>query len=141
MAAILDTGRRWGTQFWKGTTQGSSQQSLVEIISVVSEEKIFFLSKLVEKYIPENALFNTLGTLGSVVATKMDFWSKEKNTKFVEDHLNIMNISIKFDFNWPRCFEEDQTGDSIQKMVWLMPNTKGWQYLKAKSYDILSHVS
>jgi hypothetical protein len=42
MAAILDTGRRWWTQFWKGTTQGSFQQSLVEIGSVVSEKKIFF---------------------------------------------------------------------------------------------------
>jgi hypothetical protein len=42
MAAILDTGRLWRTQFWKGTTQGSFQQSLVEIGSVVSEEKIFF---------------------------------------------------------------------------------------------------
>jgi hypothetical protein len=42
MAAILDTGRRWRTQFWKGTTQGSFLQSLVEIGSVVSEEKIFF---------------------------------------------------------------------------------------------------
>jgi hypothetical protein len=31
------------TQFWKRTTQGSFQQSLVEIGSVVSEEKIFFL--------------------------------------------------------------------------------------------------
>ena len=41
MAAILDTGRRWQTQFWKGTTQGSFQQSLVEIGSVVSEEKLF----------------------------------------------------------------------------------------------------
>ena len=41
MAAILDTGRRWLTQFWKGTTQGSFQQSLVEIGSVLSEEKIF----------------------------------------------------------------------------------------------------
>jgi hypothetical protein len=41
MAAILDTRRRWRTQFWKGTTQGSFQQSLVEIGSVVSEEKIF----------------------------------------------------------------------------------------------------
>ena len=30
------------TQFWKGTTQGSFQQSLVEIGSVVSEEKNFF---------------------------------------------------------------------------------------------------
>ena len=27
--------------FWKGTTQGSFQQSLVEIVSVVIEEKIF----------------------------------------------------------------------------------------------------
>jgi hypothetical protein len=43
MAAILDTGRRWRTQFWKETTHGSSQQSLVEIGSVVSE-KIFFNS-------------------------------------------------------------------------------------------------
>jgi hypothetical protein len=41
MAAILDTGRHWWTQFWKGTTQGSFQQSLVEIGTVVSEEKIF----------------------------------------------------------------------------------------------------
>ena len=30
------------TQFWKGATQGSFQQSLVEIGSIVSEEKIFF---------------------------------------------------------------------------------------------------
>jgi hypothetical protein len=42
VAAILDTGRRWRTQFWKGTAQESSQQSVVEIGSVVSEEKIFF---------------------------------------------------------------------------------------------------
>jgi uncharacterized membrane protein YcfT len=33
--------RLW-TQFWKGTTQGSFQQSLVEIGSVVSEEKNYF---------------------------------------------------------------------------------------------------
>ena len=39
---LLDTGRHWWT-LWKGTTQGSFQQSLVEIGSVVSEEKIFFL--------------------------------------------------------------------------------------------------
>jgi hypothetical protein len=32
---ILDTRRCWRTQFWKGTTQGSFQQSLVEIGSVV----------------------------------------------------------------------------------------------------------
>ena len=34
-------GLKWRTQFWKGTTQGPFQQSLVEIGSVVSE-KIFF---------------------------------------------------------------------------------------------------
>ena len=41
MAAILVGGMKCRTQFWKGTTQGSFQQSLVEIGSVVSE-KIFF---------------------------------------------------------------------------------------------------
>jgi hypothetical protein len=43
VVAILVGGMKWRTQFWKGTTQGSFQQSLVEIDSVVSEEKIFFL--------------------------------------------------------------------------------------------------
>ena len=40
VAAILVGGMNCRTQFWKGTTQGSFQQSLVEIGSVVSEEKI-----------------------------------------------------------------------------------------------------
>jgi hypothetical protein len=40
--AILVGGLKCRTQFWKETTQGSFQQSLVEIGSVVSEEKIFF---------------------------------------------------------------------------------------------------
>jgi hypothetical protein len=42
VAAILVGGLKCWTQFWKGTTQGSFQQSLVGIGSVVSEEKIFF---------------------------------------------------------------------------------------------------
>jgi hypothetical protein len=41
VVAILVGGLNCRTQFWKGTTQGSFQQSLVEIGSVVSEEKIF----------------------------------------------------------------------------------------------------
>jgi hypothetical protein len=41
VVAILVGGLKCQTQFWKGTTQGSSQQSLVEIGSVVSDEKIF----------------------------------------------------------------------------------------------------
>ena len=40
VAAILVGGMKCRTHFWKGTTQGSFQQSLVEIGSVISEEKI-----------------------------------------------------------------------------------------------------
>ena len=42
VVAISVGGLKCRIQFWKGTTQGSSQQSLVEIGSVVSEENIFF---------------------------------------------------------------------------------------------------
>jgi hypothetical protein len=41
VAAILVGGLKCRTQFWKGTTQRSFQQSLVEIGLVVSEENIF----------------------------------------------------------------------------------------------------
>jgi hypothetical protein len=41
VAAILVGGLKCQTKFWKGITQGSFQQSLVKIGSVVSEEKIF----------------------------------------------------------------------------------------------------
>jgi hypothetical protein len=42
VVAILVGVLKCQTQFWKRTAQGSSQQSLVEIGSVGSEEKIFF---------------------------------------------------------------------------------------------------
>jgi hypothetical protein len=42
VVAILVEVLKCRTQFWKRTTQESLQQSLVEIGSVVSEEKIFF---------------------------------------------------------------------------------------------------
>jgi hypothetical protein len=42
VVAILVGVLKCRTQFWKRTTQGSFQQSLVEIGSIVSEEKIFF---------------------------------------------------------------------------------------------------
>ena len=42
VAAILVRGMKCRTQFWKGTTQGSFQQSLVEIGSIVSEREDFF---------------------------------------------------------------------------------------------------
>jgi hypothetical protein len=41
VAAILVSVLKCGTQFWKRTNQDSFQQSLVEIGSIVSEEKIF----------------------------------------------------------------------------------------------------
>jgi hypothetical protein len=41
LAAILVGSRDHRTQFWKGATQESFQQSLVEFGSVVSEEKMF----------------------------------------------------------------------------------------------------
>ena len=51
LAAILVGGLKCRTHFWKGTTQGSLQQNLVEIGSVVSE-KIFFIN-----FIPPFFLF------------------------------------------------------------------------------------
>jgi hypothetical protein len=42
VVAILFGNLKCQTKIWKGTTQGSFQQSLVKIGSVVSEEKIFF---------------------------------------------------------------------------------------------------
>jgi hypothetical protein len=42
LAAILVGSRDQRTQFWKGAIQESFQQNLVDIGSVVSEEKIFF---------------------------------------------------------------------------------------------------
>jgi hypothetical protein len=42
VAAILVGILKYWTELWKRTTQESFQQSLVEIGSVVSEEKIFF---------------------------------------------------------------------------------------------------
>jgi hypothetical protein len=55
VAAILVGVLKYQTQFWKETTQESFQQSLVEIGSVDSEEKIFFkncsiLSQKVPKF-------------------------------------------------------------------------------------------
>jgi hypothetical protein len=41
VAAILVGGMKCRTQFWKGTTQGIFQQSLVEIGSIVSEKTFF----------------------------------------------------------------------------------------------------
>jgi hypothetical protein len=44
MAAILDTGRRWRTQIWMGTTQESYQQSVVEIGFFMNFELLLILT-------------------------------------------------------------------------------------------------
>ena len=46
VAAILVGDLKYRTQIWKGTTQGSFQQSFVEIGSVVSEEFLFLFHPL-----------------------------------------------------------------------------------------------
>jgi hypothetical protein len=43
VAAILVGGLKCRTQIWKGTIQGSFQQSLVEIGSIISEEKTLLI--------------------------------------------------------------------------------------------------
>jgi len=42
VATVLVGGLKCRTPFWKGTTQGSFQQTFVEIGSVVSEDNIFY---------------------------------------------------------------------------------------------------
>ena len=58
VVAILVGGLKCQTQYWKGTTQGSFQQSLVEIGSVVSEENFFL------KFHPPFFYFQLGGHLG-----------------------------------------------------------------------------
>jgi hypothetical protein len=68
VAAILVGGLKCRTQFWKGTTQGSFQQSLVEIGSVVSEERIFF------KFHPPFSIFRLAATLVGSQNNRTQFW-------------------------------------------------------------------
>jgi hypothetical protein len=56
------------TQFWKGTTEGSFQQSLVEIGSVVSEKKIFF------KFFPLFSFFSLVAILAGSRDHRTQFW-------------------------------------------------------------------
>jgi hypothetical protein len=53
---------------WKGTTKGSFQQSLVEIGSVVSEEKIFFLN-----FIPPFSIFSLVAICFSISQNELKF--------------------------------------------------------------------
>jgi hypothetical protein len=56
-------------QFWKGTTQGSFQQSLVGIGSVVFSEKIFFLN-----FITLFSIFSLAAILTGSRDHRTQFW-------------------------------------------------------------------
>jgi hypothetical protein len=76
------------TQIWKGATQGSFQQSLVEIGSVVSEEKIFF------NFTPPFFYFYLGGHLG---------WKSGSPDAILEGG-HPRTIPPKFGCNWPSGF-------------------------------------
>ena len=92
VVAILVGGLKCRTQFWKGITQGSFQQSLVEIGSVFSEEKIFFLFHPPFflfwawwppwKGITQGPFHQSLVAIGRVVSEeKIKMWNVDGRTK------------------------------------------------------------
>ena len=71
------------TQFWKGTTQGSLQQILVEIGSVVSEEKILL------KFHPPFSIFSLVAILVGSRDHQTQFWKGTIQGLF---HQNLVAI-------------------------------------------------
>ena len=67
VAANLVGGLKCRTQFWKGTTQGSFQQSFVEIGSVVSKEISF-------KFHPPFSIFSLVAILVGGRDHRTQFW-------------------------------------------------------------------
>jgi hypothetical protein len=76
VVVILVRGMKCRTQIWKGTTQGSFQQSLVEIGSVVSEEKIFFL------FHPPFSIFSLAAILVGSRDHRTQFWKEATQVSF-----------------------------------------------------------
>ena len=70
--------------FWKGTTQGSFQQSLVEIGSVVSEEKIFFLISS-----PLFSIFSLVAILVGSQDHRTQFWKGATQGPFYQSLVAI----------------------------------------------------
>jgi hypothetical protein len=128
MVAILDTGRRWRTQFWKVTTQGSFQQSLVEIGSVVSAyfDRLCKLEKGGMKLKKILLLWNYWANLNQTLLKwslggplsklcpsvpsciqdgHLGYRKALTNTIWKGDHPRI--ISAKFGWDWHSSFRED----------------------------------
>jgi hypothetical protein len=87
VVAILVGVLKYRTQFWKRTSQESFQQSLVEIGSVVSEEKIFF------NFIPPFFLI-------CIIGQNRQKFKVHKNPVIYVKKLIIMLIRFKFGQFW-----------------------------------------
>jgi hypothetical protein len=85
VVAILVEGLKSRTQFWKGTTQGSFQQSLVEIGSVVSE-KIFL------NFIPLFSIFSLAANLVGSRNQRTQFWKGAIQGSFHESLVAIVPV-------------------------------------------------
>ena len=87
------------TQFWKGTTQGSFQKSLVEIGSVVSEEKIFL------NFIPPFSIFSLVAILVGSQEHRTQFWKRTTQESFQQSLVEIGSVvseeKIFFKFHHP----------------------------------------
>jgi hypothetical protein len=95
VAAILVGGLKCQTQFWKGTTRGSFQQSLVEIGSVVSEETIFF-----ENFIPLFSIFSLATILVGSRDHQTQFWKGPSHQSLVAIG-PVVSVGEDFYVNFP----------------------------------------
>ena len=88
--AILVGGLKCRTQFWKGTTQRSFQQSVVEIGSVVSEENIFL--KL-------HSLFFSIFSLAAILVESRDhrtqLWKGSCKDHSTKDWLQLIQWFLR----------------------------------------------
>jgi hypothetical protein len=83
-SAILVAGLKYRTQFWKGTIQGSSQQSLVEIGSVVSEENFVKISPP-----PHFSIFSLAANLVGSQDHRTHFWKGATQGPFYQSLVAI----------------------------------------------------
>jgi hypothetical protein len=86
VAAILVGGLKCRTQFWKRTTQGSFQQSLVENGSVVSEENIFF------NFTPFISIFSLAAILVGNRDHQTQFWKGAIQGPFHQNFVAIGSV-------------------------------------------------
>jgi hypothetical protein len=87
LAAILVGSRDDRTQFWKGVIQGPFHQSLVAIVPVVSEEKIFLCEFPIGSYVKLSSAVGAILVEGPNRRTQ--FWKRTIQWLF---HQNLILI-------------------------------------------------